>query len=254
MPGFPVLHYLPEFAQTHVPIESVMPSIHFILCCSLLLLPPIFLCIRVFSNESALPIRWPKCWSFSFSISPSSEYSGLISFRIGWLDLLAVQETLKSLLQPQFKNINSSVLSLLYGPPLISVHDYWKNHTFDYSELCQQVMSLLFNMMSRFVIAFLPRSMHLLISWLQSSSAVILEPKKIKSVSVFHFSPSICHEMMGLGAMIFTFLMLSFKPAFSLSSFNFIKRLFSSSSLFAIRVVSCAYCHPAYLTYMQSTS
>ena len=126
-------------------IESVMQSIHLILCCPLLLLPSIFPCIKVFSTESTLPIKRPKYWSFSFSISLSSEYLGLISFMIDWFDLLAVQETLKNLLQPQFKDINSSALSLLYGPPLTSVHDYWKNHTFDYTDLCQQVMSLLFS-------------------------------------------------------------------------------------------------------------
>ena len=186
-------------------IESVMPSNHLILCHSLLLLLSIFLSIRAFSNELTLHIMWLKYWSFSFSISLSSEYLGLISFMIDWFDLLAVQETLKNLLQPQFKDINSSALSLLYGPPLTSVHDSWKNHTFDYTDLCQQVMSLLFNTLSRFVIAFLPRSMHLLISWLQSSSAVILEPKKIKSVTVSIVSPSIWHEVMGPDATIFIF-------------------------------------------------
>ena len=112
-------------------IESVMPSNHLVLCRPLLLLPSIFPSIRVFSNESVLRITWPKYWSFSFSISPSSEYSGLISLRMNWLDLLAVQGTLKSLLQNQFKSINSSVLSLLYGPTLTSIHDYWKNHSFE---------------------------------------------------------------------------------------------------------------------------
>ena len=111
-------------------IESVMPSNYLILCGPLLLLASIFPSIRVFSNESDLHIRWPKYWSFSFSINPSNEYSGLISPRMDWLDLLAVQGTLKSLLQ-QFKRINSSVLSFVYGPTLTSVHDYWKNHSFD---------------------------------------------------------------------------------------------------------------------------
>ena len=114
-----------------MPIESVMPSNHLILCCPLLLPPSNFPSIRVFSNESVLPIRWPKYWSFSFSISPSNEYSGPISFRMDWLDLLAVQETLKSPPTPQFKSINSLVLSFLYGPTLTSIHDYWKNHGFD---------------------------------------------------------------------------------------------------------------------------
>ena len=112
-------------------IESVMPSSHLILCRPLLLLPSVFPSIRVFSNESALCIRWPKYWSFSFSISPSNEYSGLISFRIDWLDLLAVQGILKSPPTPQSKSINSSALCFLYSPTLTSIHDYWKNHSFD---------------------------------------------------------------------------------------------------------------------------
>ena len=112
-------------------IESVMPSNHLIFCCPLLLLPSIFFSIRVFSNESALHIRWPKYWSFSISISPSNEYSGVISFKMDWLDLLAVQGTLKSSPTPQFKSINSLALSFLYGPTLTSIHDYWKNHSFD---------------------------------------------------------------------------------------------------------------------------
>ena len=113
-------------------IASVLPSNHLILCHPLLLLPSVFPSIRVFSNESALRIRWPKYWSFSFNIRPSDEYSGLISFRMDWLDLLAVQGTLKSLLQrPQFKSINSSGFSFLYGPTLTSIHDHWKNHSLD---------------------------------------------------------------------------------------------------------------------------
>ena len=112
-------------------IELVMPSRHLILCHPLLLLPSIFPSIRVFSNGSVLRIRWPKYWSFSFSISPFNEYSELISFRIDWFDLLSVQGTLKSSPTPQFKNINSSALSFLYSPTLTSIHDYWKNHSFD---------------------------------------------------------------------------------------------------------------------------
>ena len=111
--------------------ESVMPSNHLILCCPLLLLPSVFPSIRVFSNESAFLIRWPKYWSYCFNISPSSEYSGLISFRIDWFDILAVQGTLESSPTPQFKSINSLVFSFLYGPTLTSIHDYWKNHSFD---------------------------------------------------------------------------------------------------------------------------
>ena len=151
-------------------IESVMPSNHLILCHPLLLLPSIFPSITVFSNESALHIRW--YWSFSISISPSNEYLGLISFRIDWFDLLAVQDySQESSPAPQFKSINSSVLSFLHGPTLTSIHDHWKNFV-------DKVMSLLFNMLSRLVITVLPRSKYLLISWLQSPSAVILEPKK----------------------------------------------------------------------------
>ena len=112
-------------------IKSVMPSNHLILCRPLLLLPSISPNIMVFSNESVLCIGWPKYWSFSFSISPSNEYSGLISFRMDWLDLLAVQGTLKSPLTPQFKSINSLMLSFLYCPTLISIYDYWKNHSYD---------------------------------------------------------------------------------------------------------------------------
>ena len=112
-------------------IESVMPSNHLILCHPLLLLPSIFPSIRVFSNELALHIRWSKYWTFSFNISPSNEHPGLISFRMDWLDLLAVQGTLKRLLQHQFKSINSSVLSFLSSPTLTSIHDYWKNHSFE---------------------------------------------------------------------------------------------------------------------------
>ena len=116
-------------------IESLMPSNNLIFCHPILLLPSIFLSIRVFSNESALCIRWPKHWSFSFSISPSNEYSGLISFRIDWFDFLAVQGTLKSPPALQFESVNSSALSLLYGTTLTSIHDYWKNHSFDYTDL-----------------------------------------------------------------------------------------------------------------------
>ena len=134
-PGFPVLRYLPEFVQIHDAIqpshESVMPSNHLILCHSLLLLPSIFPSIRIFSNELALCIRWSQYWSFSLNISPSNEYSWLISFRIDWFDLLEVQGTLKSLLQQ-----HSLKASILCGPTLTSIHDYWKDHSFDYIDLC----------------------------------------------------------------------------------------------------------------------
>ena len=128
MPGFLVLHHLLEFTQT-LSIESMMPSKHLILCCPLLLLS-IFPSIRVFSNELALDIRWPKYWRSSFSISPSSEHSVLISFRIHWFDLVVVQGILKSPLAPQFKSINNLALSLLYSPTLTSIYDHWKNHDF----------------------------------------------------------------------------------------------------------------------------
>ena len=129
-PGFPVHHQLLELAQTHVP-ESVMPSNHLIFCCPLLLLLPIPLSVRVFSNESTLRMRWPKYWSFSFNISPSKEIPGLISFRMDWFDLLAVQGTLKSLLQHHSSSINSSALIFLHSPTLTSIHDYWENHSLD---------------------------------------------------------------------------------------------------------------------------
>jgi len=196
-------------------IESVMLSNHLILCRPLLLLPSIFPSIRVFSNESALRIRWPKYWSFSFNISPSNEHPGLISFRMDWLDLLEVQGTLKSLLQHY-----SSKALILLRPALFIVqlsHLYvttGKNIALTGRSFVDKVMSLLFNMLSRLVIAFLPRSKCLLISWLQSPSAVILEPPKIKSLTVSTVYPSICHEVMGLDAMILVFWMLSFKLIF----------------------------------------
>ena len=184
-------------------ITSVMPSNHLILCRPLLLLPSIFPSIRVFPNESVLPIRWPKYWSFSFSISPSNEYSGLISFRMDWLNLLAVQGTLKSLLQH-----HSSKASILQHSAFIIVqvsHPYMttgKTIALTSWIFVGKVMSLLFNMLSRLVITFLPRSKRLLISWLQAPSAVISESKKIKSDTVSIVSPSICHEVMGPYAMI----------------------------------------------------
>ena len=166
-------------------IESVMASNDLILCCPLLLLPSNFPSIRVFSNESALRMRWPKDWSFRFSISPSNEYSGLVSFRMDWLDLLVVQGTLKSLLQH-----HSSKASILWCPAFFMVqlsHPYMttgKTTALTRQTFVGKVMSLLLNMLSRLVIAFLPRSKCLLISWLQSPSAVILEPPKTKSVTV----------------------------------------------------------------------
>ena len=223
-------------------IESVMPSSHLIFCRPLFFLPPIPPSTRVFSSESTLRIRWPKYWSFSFSIISSKEHPGLISFRMDWLDLLAGQGTLKSLLQH-----HSSKASILRCSAFFTVqlsHPYMtigKTIALTRWTFVGKVMSLLFNMLSRLVITFLPRSKRLLISWLQSPSAVILESKKIKPDTVSTVSPSISHEVMGPDAMIFVFWTLSFKPTFSLSSFTFIKRLFSSFSLSAIRVESSAY-------------
>ena len=181
-------------------IESMMPSNHLILC-HLLLLPSIFPSIRVFFNKSTLHIRWSKYWIFSFRISPSNEYSGLISFRIDWFDL-TVQGTLKSLLQH-----HSSKASVLWCSAFFMVqlsHPYMttgKTITLTIWTFIGKVL-LLFNTLSRFVIAFLPRSKHLLISWLQSPSVVILEPKKRKSVTVSTFPPSVCYEVMRQGSMI----------------------------------------------------
>ena len=182
-----------------------MSSNHLILCYPLLL-PSVFPSIRIFSNGLALHIRWPKYWTFSFNISPSSEHPGLISFRMDWLDLLAVQETLKSLLQH-----HSSKASILRCSAFFIVqlsHPYMttgKTITLTRWTFVDKVTSLLFNMLSRLVITFLPRSKRLLISWLQSLSAVILEPRKMKSATVSTVSPSICHGMMGLDAMILVF-------------------------------------------------
>jgi len=192
-----------------------MSSNHIILCCPLLLLPSIFSRIRVFSNESVLHIRWPKVWSFSFSISTSDEYSGLISFRI---DLFAVQGTLKSLLQHHSSKASIFQRSAFFMAQLS--HPYiatGKTIALTRQTFVVKVMSLLFNMLSRLVVAFLSRSKRFNL-WLQSPSTVILEPKKIKSVTVTAFSPSICHEVMGPDAMIFVFWMLCFKPSFPLSS------------------------------------
>ena len=176
MPGLPVYHQLPEFTQTHVHWvgDAIQPS-HPLSSPS----PPTFIIpgIRIFSNESILHIRWPKFWSFSFSISPSNEYSGLISFRMDWLDLLAVQGTRKNLLQH-----HSSKASILQGSAFFIVqlsHPYMttgKTTALNRQTFVDKVMSLLFNMLFRLVITFLPRSKRLLISWLQTLSAVILEP------------------------------------------------------------------------------
>ena len=198
-----------------------MPCNHLILCCPLLLPPSIVPSIRVFSNEWVLHIRWPKYWSFSFSISPSDESSGLIYLRMDRLDLLAVQGTLKSLFQH-----HSSKASILRHSAFFIIqlsHPYTttgKTIALTRRTFVGKAMSLLFNMLSRLVITFLPRTKHLSISWLQSSFVVILEPPKIKSLTV---SPFICHEVMGPDAMILVSRMLSFKPTFSLCSHFFFK-------------------------------
>ena len=197
MPGFPVHHQLLELTQL-MSIEWVMPSNHLILCHPLLSPPSIFPSIRVFSNESALHIRWPKYWSFSFNISPSNEYSGLISFRMDCLDLCEVQGTLKSLLQH-----HSSKASILQHSAFFIVqlsHLYMttgKTIALTRWTFVGKVMSLLFNMLSRLVITFLPGNKHLLISWLHSASVVILELRKIKSATVSTVSSPLYHEVMG---------------------------------------------------------
>ena len=197
MPGFPVHHQLLELAQTHVHQvgDAIQPS-------HPLLSPSSFAFNlsqhQVFSSESVLRIRWPKYWSFSFSISPSNEYSGLISFRMDWLDLLAVQGTLKSLLQHHSSKASILRCSAFFIVQLSYPHmTTGKTVALTTWTFVGKVMSLLFNMLSRLVRAFHPRSKCLLVSWLQSPFAVILEPSKIKSVTVSIVSPSICHELMG---------------------------------------------------------
>ena len=188
----------PEVHANSCPLSQWCHPRHLILCRPLFLLPPIPPSIRVFPNESTLRMRWPNYWSFSFSISPSNEHPGLISFRMDWLDLLAAQGTLKSLLQH-----HSSKASILWRSAFFTVqisHPYMttgKTIALTRWTFAGKVISLLFNMLSRLVITFLPRSKHLLISWLQSPSEVILEPKKTKSDTVSTVSPSISHEVMG---------------------------------------------------------
>ena len=187
--------------------ESVMPSNHPILCHPCLLLPSVLPSIRVFSTESALHIRWPKYWSFS--VSPSSDYSGLLCIRIDWFDLLAVQGTLKSLLQHHSLKTSIHQCSAFFMVQLL--HPYMtagKTIALTVWTFVSKVMSLLFNTLSRFVTAIPPRGKRLLILWLQSLSALILEPKKMKSNSTF--SPCICHEVIGLDTMFLVFLNVEF--------------------------------------------
>ena len=234
-------------------IESVIPSYHLILCHPFLLLPLIFPRIGIFSNKLALHIRWPKYWRNSFSISPSNEYSGLFSFRIDWFDLLAVQETFKSLLQHHTSKASilqrSAFLKLQLSHPYMTTG---KIIALTIWTFARKVMSLLFNMLPRWVIGFLPRSKCLLISWLQSPSTVIFGAQANKVCQCFHFfhiylawsDGTRCHDI--------RFLMLSFKLVFfSLSSFTIIKMFFNSSSLSAIRAVSPAYLR--LLTFLPAT-
>ena len=241
-PGLPVHHQLPEFTETHVHrvSDAIQPS------------HPLSFASPPAPNPSQHQglFQWinslhevAKYWSFSFSIIPSKEIPGLISFRMHLLDLLAVQGTLKSLLQH-----HSSKASVLRSSIFLMVqlsHPYMitgKTIALTRWTFVGTVISQLFNMLSRFVIAFLPRRKHLLISWLQSPSTVILEPQYNKVCHCFHhFHIYLSHEVVGLDAMIFIFWMLSFKAVFSFFSFTFINRLFSSSLLSALRVVSSAY-------------
>ena len=183
-----------------------MLSNYLTICCPLLLLPSVFPNFRIFSNKLALCIKWPKYWSLDFSISPSNEYSGLISFRIDWFDLLAVQRTLKSLLQHHSLKVPVLQCSAFFMVQLS--HPYMttgKTIALTRWTVVGKVMSVLFKRVSRFVTAFLPRRKRLLISWLQSQSAVILEPKKIKFVTVPTFPLSICNEVTGPHAIILGF-------------------------------------------------
>ena len=235
--GLPCPHLLLEFAQTRVHWVSdvILPS-HPLL--PLLLLPSVFPSIGVFSNESPLHSRWPKYCSFNFSISPSNDYSGLITFRTDWFDILA-SKGLSRVFDSWHQFL--AALSLLYGLTLTLVHDYWNNHSFDYLELCQQSDSSAFK--------YAVKVWHVFPSMEQASfnfmAAVTVHSdfraQENKVYHCFHFSPTICHEVMGLDTMIFIFWMLSFRPVFSLSSFTFIKRLFSSSSFSALRVVLSSY-------------
>ena len=233
LPGLPIHHQLPEFTQTqvHRVSDAIQPS-HPLSSPS----PPAPNPSQhqsLFQWVNSSP-RWPTYWSFSLSISPSNEYPGLISFRMRWLDLLAVQHHgSKSSI-----HWHSAFFTVQLSHPYMITGKIIALTRWNY---VGKVMSLLFNMLSSLVITFLPRSKRLLISWLQSPSTVIFKPSKIKSDILSTVSPSIAHEVMKPDAMILVFWMLSFKPTFSLTYFTFIKRLLSSSSFSAIRVVSSAY-------------
>ena len=222
MPGLPVHYHLPESTQTqvHWVSDAIQPSYPLSSPS-----PPAlksFPASGSFPSESALHIRWPKYWSFSFNISPSNKHIGLISFRIDWLDLLAVQETLKSLLQHH--SLKASILQCSAFVIVQLSHPYMttgKTIALTRWTFVDKVMSLLFNMLSTLVITFLLNNKRLLISWLESPSAVILEPRKINSDTVPTVSPSICNEVMGPDAMILVFWMLSFKPTFLTLLFHF---------------------------------
>ena len=239
-PGLPVHHQLLKSTQTHV--HKVDDAIQ----------PP-----HPLSSPSPLALNISQLQGLFKWVSSSHQVAPVLEFQLqhqsfqwttqdwsslGWTGWISSQSKglSESFPTPEFKSISSSVLSFLYSPSLTSMHDHWQNHSLTRWTFVDKVMSLLFNMLSRLVIIFLPRSKCLLISWLQSLFAVILEPRKIKSATVSTVSPSICHEVIGPDAMILVFWMLSFKPIFSLSSFTFIKRLFSYS-LSAIRVMSSAY-------------
>ena len=241
MPDFPVLHHLPEIAQTQVHwFDDAIQLAHPVI--------PFSSCLQSFPALGSFPVSQFFASagqsiraSASALVSPPKDYSRFISFRIDWFDLLALQGTLKNLLQHH--SLKASILQHSVFFMVQLSHPYMaigKIIALTIQIFVSKVLSLLYNVLSRFVIAFLPRSKHLLISW-QPPSTVILEPKKIKSVTVSTLSPCICHEVMRLAAMILVFWMLSFKPAFSLSTFTLIKRLFSSSSLSAIRMVLSMY-------------
>ena len=199
-------------------IESVMPFNHLMLCCSLLLLPSIFPSINLFQWVGFFTSGGQSTGaSASLSVLPVNTQGW---FPLGWTGSPCSPRDSQESSPAQFQSISSLAVTLPYGLILKSVHDYWKNHSSDCMDLCWQSNVSVSNLLSRFVIAFLPRSKGLLILWLQSPSTAILEPKKIKFVTVSTFSPSICHEMIGLDGMIFVFWMLSFKPGFSTLLFH----------------------------------